>query len=72
MSRTNNGYQGGREGGKNWESGIDIYTLICVRTGEPTAQHREVYSILCGYIFFLFSSKWEENLKKSRYMYTCN
>ena len=25
------GYQGGREGGMNWESGIDIYTLPNVK-----------------------------------------
>ena len=25
------GYQGGREGGMDWEIGIDIYTLLCIK-----------------------------------------
>ena len=25
------GYQGGKGGGINWEIGIDIYTLICIK-----------------------------------------
>ena len=40
------GYQGGRGGGRNWEIGIDIDTLLCIKeianenlpfsTGDPT------------------------------------
>ena len=25
------GYQGGKEGGMNWEIGIDMYTLLCIK-----------------------------------------
>ena len=25
------GYQGGKGGGMNWEIGIDIYTLLCIK-----------------------------------------
>ena len=25
------GYQGGKRGGINWEIGIDIYTLLCIK-----------------------------------------
>ena len=47
------GYQGGKGvGGRNWEIEIDIYTLLilCIKqiTNEPTVQHRELYSVLCG------------------------
>ena len=34
----------------NWEIGIDIYTLLCIKeiTNENLLEHRELYSVLCG------------------------
>ena len=41
----------------NWESGIDIHTLLILwikqitkKKGEPTVQHRELYSMLRGHL----------------------
>ena len=31
---TKGGKQGGCGGGMNWEIGIDIYTLICIKKGN--------------------------------------
>ena len=42
----------GREGGRNWETGIDTWALLilCVKwiTDDHTVGHRERRSVLCG------------------------
>ena len=49
--------KGEKEDGMNWEPGIDIHTLLILwikqitkEKGEPTVQHRELYSMLRGHL----------------------
>ena len=34
----------------NWETGMDIYTLLCIKQiiNENDCRYRELYSVLCG------------------------
>ena len=41
MQRTNGWRLGGARGGMNWEAGIDIYTLLCIK--QITSEN-----LLCG------------------------
>ena len=44
-------YQGEGQGGKNWETGLDIYTLLILYRKQITNEnllYRELYSVLCG------------------------
>ena len=59
------GYQGARAGGISWDTGIDIYTLLCVK--QIT---NKTYYIAQGTLLNTLSWPiWEKNLKKSGYMY---
>ena len=60
--------KGERWGGMNWESGIDIYTLLilCIKY-----KLMRTYCIAQGTLLnALWLPKWEGNPKKGRYMYT--
>ena len=45
-------YQGVRGRGINWETGVDIYTLLYIKQitnkDSTIVQHRELYSVLCS------------------------
>ena len=57
----------GEGSGINWETGIDIYTLPCVKQWKPAEGHREISSVLCD---DLDGQDGRRSLRGKGYMYT--